>query len=110
MDPTCEYPHCGRPVCALGLCAGHYQQHRRGKPLQPLRQRRGCTVAGCDRIHYALGLCQRHYQRLRRIGQVELQPPPVRRCTECGAVAIKRDMCQRCYQRWYYHARLKQKG
>ena len=106
MAPLCSFPGCGRLVQARGLCAGHYQQQRRGQVLRPLRHRRVCTVAGCGQPHYAKGLCGKHYQRLRRLGVREPAPRVVVPCA-CGAVAIKRDRCARCYQRWYYHARLK---
>lgn len=32
----CTYPCCGRPHKALGLCAGHYMQHRQHRALSPL--------------------------------------------------------------------------
>lgn len=33
---ACEFLSCGKPVRARGLCNGHYQQRRLGKPLRPL--------------------------------------------------------------------------
>ncbi len=35
---TCRFKGCGRPDVARGLCAGHYQQQRRGAALTPLRE------------------------------------------------------------------------
>ena len=32
----CEFPDCGRPARAKGLCASHYSQRRQGKELTPL--------------------------------------------------------------------------
>lgn len=33
---NCVFENCTRPVVARGLCCGHYQQNRRGKPLADL--------------------------------------------------------------------------
>jgi hypothetical protein len=33
---VCSAPACDRPARARGLCASHYQQHRRGRPILPL--------------------------------------------------------------------------
>ena len=35
----CKFEGCGKPVNALGLCAGHYQQKVAGKELKPLRSK-----------------------------------------------------------------------
>jgi hypothetical protein len=40
-DVLCSGPSCSRPVVAHGLCASHYAQHRRGRPLSPLGPRVG---------------------------------------------------------------------
>lgn len=37
---SCSLEGCGRPVMARGLCAGHYTQQRRNRPLSPLQKRR----------------------------------------------------------------------
>ncbi len=34
---TCTGPACSRPARAAGLCASHYRQRLRGRPLVPLR-------------------------------------------------------------------------
>jgi hypothetical protein len=44
----CTFAECGRPFYARGLCAPHYQQHRAGRVLRPLRVR--SSVAGYPRI------------------------------------------------------------
>lgn len=71
--PLCDFPDCGRPAHALGLCVSHRTQQRRGKALSPLRayqsqteRASGCSFPGCDRVHRAKGLCSSHYdQQLR---------------------------------------------
>src|SRR5262249_3200389 len=37
---VCRYPDCGCKVLARGLCTGHYQQQKAGKPLRTLRHPR----------------------------------------------------------------------
>lgn len=34
---VCSFPECGRIHAALGLCAGHRAQGKRGQPLRPLK-------------------------------------------------------------------------
>ena len=36
---SCAGPGCKRPTVAGGLCAAHYKQHVRKRPLTPIRQR-----------------------------------------------------------------------
>lgn len=81
---VCSFPDCGRKVIGRGLCAGHYDQQRRGKDLTPIRARRKpttadetpaepepaatgprCTVTGCDREPIVKGLCAPHYNESR---------------------------------------------
>lgn len=38
MNP-CSFDGCDKPILAQKLCAGHYGQQLRGKPLRPLRRR-----------------------------------------------------------------------
>jgi hypothetical protein len=40
----CQFEECGRAVSARGLCIAHYQQQSAGKPLSPLRKKRGNGV------------------------------------------------------------------
>lgn len=43
---TCTFPDCAKPYHARGLCTGHYQQVRKGMPLDVLQSRlQGHTVA-----------------------------------------------------------------
>ena len=39
-EAVCEFEGCGRPVSSRGLCATHYAQQYRGKPLAPIQPRR----------------------------------------------------------------------
>ncbi len=38
---TCSFLGCGREACAKGLCASHYLQQLRGRPLTEIRERSG---------------------------------------------------------------------
>jgi hypothetical protein len=50
----CEFPRCGRPVRAKGLCFSHYAQKSRGRELQALhesrRPRGGVPRIICDEV------------------------------------------------------------
>lgn len=46
---ACSFPGCGRPVFAVGLCAGHYQRQRKGQPMVPL----GTAKGDGDRVAFA---------------------------------------------------------
>jgi len=37
-DRICSFPDCGRKLKATGLCAGHYWQQSKGRPLFPIRE------------------------------------------------------------------------
>ena len=69
---SCVGPKCEREAKygKLGLCEGHYQQHKRGVPLSPLRRygREGCAFPGCARPHEAHGYCEAH-ERQRTAGR-----------------------------------------
>lgn len=61
----CKGPECSKQVHSKGLCAGHYQQQYRGKPLMPLRQGKNhnapdCAVADCTRKSQTRGICGAH--------------------------------------------------
>lgn len=50
---------------AKGLCAGHWLQQHRGKPLTPISTYdRVCTVPGCYRKHRSKGFCSVHYDHV----------------------------------------------
>jgi hypothetical protein len=69
--PTCTFPGCDRPRLSKGWCAGHYSQHREGRPLAPLRPvdpKRGCAVLWCDGQHYGRTLCKRHLRMTNAYG------------------------------------------
>ena len=76
-DTCCSIGDCDRPSRKRGLCAGHYQRLRAGKPLDgPLRSklRNGekpppCSVDGCGRPVRYRQLCGTHYER-ERTGQL----------------------------------------
>ncbi|MEV5655927.1 endonuclease VII domain-containing protein [Streptomyces sp. NPDC052291] len=61
----CEFPDCGRPFLAKGLCGGHYYQMSQGRRLVPIRVKGApkpeCSFDGCDRPTKATGLCKTHY-------------------------------------------------
>lgn len=71
----CSGPECQRPIYTRGLCRGHYQQDRKGKPLQPLRDINRndspCSFDGCERSVVAKGLCDTHYSQQRRSGELK---------------------------------------
>ncbi|MFB7113782.1 endonuclease domain-containing protein [Streptomyces sp. NPDC056291] len=65
----CEFPKCGRPIRNLTFCRTHYDQHRTGQQLRPIKSiiRRGtfkeCSFLKCGRPHSAGGYCGSHYQQ-----------------------------------------------
>lgn len=63
QSTKCSFDGCDLPTHAKGLCIGHYQQHRKGKALSPLRPK--------------LTLEQRFWQKVRKTGG----------CWEWGAAA-----------------------
>lgn len=73
---ACSFGSCSFPVKALGLCSGHYQQHRKGKELKSLRPprntRKPCDVQGCHGMSVThLGgkpYCNKHSTRVRTYG------------------------------------------
>ena len=79
----CGFDGCERQSVARDLCASHWQQKRRGKPLTPLRARRSnrgpCTFETCENDSHARGLCITHYAQ-RRAGKelTPVQPRPER--------------------------------
>ena len=66
---VCRGPECTREPKARGLCGGHYQQVRRGRPLTAIRAYGVSSVCQkCGTAEYAKGLCNRCYQQARRTG------------------------------------------
>lgn len=77
----CEFPGCGRPHYAHGLCRPHGRQKKRGQALVglPPYVRRHCSVQACDLEPVSLGLCSKHRARLDKHGDPNVEPPrPVR--------------------------------
>lgn len=75
MARLCTFDGCDKLKKAKGLCAGHYEQRRRGKPLTSLQERvkrDGCEAEGCRRQHAAHGFCDVHLHRLKRHGSIDL--------------------------------------
>ncbi len=69
MFKTCRVDGCNRSVEGDGLCSGHYQQQKQGRPLAPLRRgrpRHTCGFPGCGKDVKAHGLCTGHYKQSRR--------------------------------------------
>ena len=72
---TCSLEECERRHYAKGLCKGHYERSRKGRPLagairtwqgRRWQVRRLCSLDECELKHYAKGLCGLHYERARR--------------------------------------------
>ena len=108
VGPKCEKEERSK---SLHLCSGHWEQHRLGKPLRPLRnvRRRGpvCTRPGCDRPHVAKGFCGGHYARWKRGADLDA---PMRTPWRGQIGACLQDGCDRPkHSRGYcktHHARL----
>lgn len=60
---VCEYPDCGRPHKARGLCKAHNDLAQAGKPLRVIEARTGpspCVEDGCEKLAKVRGLCSSH--------------------------------------------------
>lgn len=73
IDLTCSVAECNKPSRTSGLCSGHYERKRLGKPVDgPLalkNQHDVCVVDGCESVNpIARGMCERHYCRWRAHG------------------------------------------
>lgn len=80
-ERICEFPDCGRPHSARGLCRGHDRQRALGRPLVPMKPyvKRECSVAECDRTPRAFGMCSVHRSQLARTGDLpKVAQKPVR--------------------------------
>jgi hypothetical protein len=82
----CTFEGCGRKHYGSDLCAGHYQQAKRGVELKPLiapkstgprKQTLPCSFDPCDKPSRTGGLCSGHHNQQSR-GQ-ELRPLRPRR-------------------------------
>ncbi|MEV4575410.1 endonuclease domain-containing protein [Nonomuraea jabiensis] len=89
---------CQREASTRGLCKGHAQQKRAGRPLKPLEgQVEACTYTACERPSHSAGLCKGHYAQKAR-GK-ELQPlkaiTVIRVCTfpDCGRPHSANGLC-----------------
>lgn len=76
---TCSVDGCEKPVKSKGLCNGHNERRRKGKPLHGALKPMGkapddrlCTVPGCDHPFLANGICRMHYERIRRHGDLHV--------------------------------------
>lgn len=82
MEPTrCSFKGCKEPrrYLAVGLCGGHYQQQKTGRPLKPLglsggavkrRKSDVCAFRGCEHVVLCKKLCTGHYEQLKRVGRL----------------------------------------
>lgn len=110
----CSFEVCDKTARTRGLCSGHYYQHRKGKPLTPIRvQPAGpCIVEGCGKPrHVAVGYCGMHNYRVKKYGTVN---PDLarkdRRGKKCTIEGCGRDRysgirgwCKMHYDRWMRH-------
>ena len=62
---ACSFPGCTKKVQSRGLCNGHYEQQRLGRPLAPLRIIG--AICHCGEPAKAKQLCQKHYDEQRLI-------------------------------------------
>lgn len=83
MRGVCTFEGCERPHKARGLCAAHYLQQSKNKPLTPIQQWKGprgnrltgpgtcCTVDGCKKVVHSGGLCSMHRWRMHTHGDLD---------------------------------------
>lgn len=99
---TCAYAGCPRTVKARGLCNGHYQQVRQGRPLLPVRECAGrpvrqCAREDCERsIEDGGEFCRTHNAQLARTGALTaIRDYGTVECTfpECGRPHDSRGYC-----------------
>lgn len=97
IGPGLNGRSCGRPMAnkTLGLCGGHYAQHREGKTLTPVKvvRKRGditrCRFSGCryNDAPGAEGYCHHHWRQL----QADQALAPLTRKANRGKSVLDRD-------------------
>lgn len=104
---SCSFDGCGRGHYGAGYCNAHWQQHRSGKVLVPIRTRTRpggtCGAEACERPAYRRGLCQTHYRRMLRgdtSGGIQPRKAINGPCTvpDCETRASARQLCRRHYR------------
>lgn len=111
----CAFPDCGNWHGARGLCLGHYQQLKNGRPLTPLRPKRThgspippCGLGGCTRPQVAKELCAGHYIQV-RLGKplAPIRTNAKRGETRCATIGCqepryRRGLCRLDYAAEYF--------
>lgn len=107
---TCSVQGCPKTVEAFGLCRGHRERQKRGRPVEgPLRvPKRDCDVKGCTKPHFGRGYCNTHYARWKKGIPLDMpiQPCAPRlkrvgtcRIAGCGRTIKARFLCAAHYER-----------
>lgn len=101
MEKKCKLDFCdryGRTV--KGLCASHYTQFRRGRPLKPFDQRyrvkstepSACRFFACERSATSKGLCDTHYKQKKQgkdLTKIQPYPMPEEFVNNRGYMVVK---------------------
>jgi hypothetical protein len=107
----CSTPNCGKPHYSGGLCKNcyakqFYYKHHPGSGPRIVTV--GCKVPGCTAKHKAKGFCAHHLAVARwqeKKAKKETAPvknKPLCKTEGCGQVARQHEMCEKCYNRWYW--------
>jgi hypothetical protein len=105
----CAFEGCDRVVKSKGYCNGHYQQHRSGKELKPLRSDsrarnlgRKCAYLPCSRDAICRGLCDGHYQQRKAGKELSLLQSIHEFCSieGCSRAHAAKGYCTKHYERW----------
>lgn len=105
-NPLCSFKDCNDPAVAKGLCSGHYQQRRAGKPLKPKKQKQTTVCQGpeCDRKEgLSDGLCGGHQAQKRRGKPLTpLRKPQAAICSfsGCDNPTVAKGLCSGHYQQF----------
>ena len=99
----CWFDGCPRQTYSKGLCHGHFQQLRRGRPLRALSAPENiCSFHECDRPVIGRGLCNAHYQQQRKgrpLTPVRVKDPDaVCFVTWCERSPYAKGLCNAHYQ------------